>query len=265
MLKPEAAAGGIITTGKKSVRRRNESVSRSRRDGRVAYLCGDKNKIMKKLTLLFLSIIPLILLAAAAGKRSTRARQLPAPQAPVTSPASAPFQIEGNIFRLPAGVSLAAGSMKGHNARACSCDADHEVQRYGDGCLVRLRFRLRNHTAAAVKVTLPAGLVFHNRYDRSCDALLARDVELSIPAGTTAGFHLDLFGLYQSIPKAGPEGPYRFGPVSGNYDLQALLMTLENKSLADVHSLAVAQEAIWEVTNGHIPSAGLAGKMAQLP
>lgn len=251
--------------GKESVYRRNGSVSRSKQDVSVVYLCGDKNKIMKKLTLLFLSIIPLILLATAAGKRSSRAKQHPATQVPVTSPASAPFHVEGEIFRLPAGVSLVTGSMKGHNAQACSCDGDHQVQRYGHGCLVRLRFRLRNHSAAAIRITLPAGLVFHNRYDRSSDALLARPVELTIPAGATAGFHLDLFGLYQSIPKAGPEGPYRFGPVSGNYDLQALLMTLENKSLADVHSLAVAQEAIWEVTNGHIPSAGLAGKMAQLP
>lgn len=220
---------------------------------------------MKKLTLLFLSIIPLILLATAAGKRSDRAKQHPAPQAPATRTAQKPFRIEGETFRLPAGITLAAGSMKGHNAQACSCDAAPQVQRLGDGCLVRLRFRLRNHTAAAIRVTLPAGLVFQNRYDHSNDALLARPVELNIPAGATAGFHLDLFGLYQSIPKAGPEGLYRFGPVSGNYDLQALLMTLEGKSLADVHSLAVAQEAIWEVTNGHIPSAGLAGKVAQLP
>ncbi|WP_341835895.1 hypothetical protein WJU16_24025 [Chitinophaga pollutisoli] len=220
---------------------------------------------MKKLTLLFLSIIPFILLATAAGKRSARAKQHPAPQAPATGTAPKPFHIEGETFRLPAGITLTAGSMKGHNAQACSCDAAPQAQRLGDGCLVRLRFRLRNHTAAAVRVTLPAGLVFQNRYDHSNDALLARPVELNIPASATAGFHLDLFGLYQSIPKAGPEGPYRFGPVSGNYDLQALLMTLEGKSLADVHSLAVAQEAIWEVTNGHIPSAGLAGKVAQLP
>lgn len=231
------------------------------------YLCGDKNNIMKKLTLLFLTIIPLILLATAAGKRSGRPKQLPAPQAAVkeTITATRPFHIEGSVFRLPAGITLVERSMKGHDALDCSCETAHQVQRYGDGCLVRLRFSLRNHTAADVKVTLPAGLVFLNKYNRSNDALLARPVVLTVPAGAVAAYHLDLFGLNESIPTPGPEGPYRFGPVSGNYDLQALLMTLESKSLADVHSLAVAQDAIWEVTNGHILHAALAGKIARLP
>lgn len=234
------------------------------REGRVVYLCGDKNKIMKKLTLLFLSIVPLILLATAAGKRSGRLKQPPAPQASVTRPAPAPFEITGQTYRLPAGITLVENSMKGHNAQECSCEQSHQ-ERYGDGCLVRLRFRLRNHTAAPVKVTLPAGLVFRHRNERANDALLARPVELTVPAGTAVLYHLDMFGLNKAISKPGPEGAYRFGPVSGNYDLMALLMTLEDKSLADVHSLAIAQESIWEVTNGHILSAALAGKIAQLP
>ncbi|MGE7776243.1 hypothetical protein ACQKLP_16050 [Chitinophaga sp. NPDC101104] len=220
---------------------------------------------MKKLTLLFLTIVPLILLATAAGKRSGRTKQPPAPQAPIAQPASRPLHIEGQAFRLPAGVSLEQGSMKGHNTLECSCESARSVQRYGDGCIVRLRFRLRNHTAAPVKVVLPAGLVFRHRADRANDALLARPVTLVLPAGAAPWLHLDLFGLNESIVQPGPVGPYRFGPVAANYDLQALLMTLEDKSLADVHSLAIAQQAIWEVTSGHTLEASLAKKIAALP
>lgn len=221
------------------------------------YLCGDKNDNMKKLTLLFLTIVPLILLATAAGKRSSRLQPPPAPKNTETKPASRPIAISGNTFRLPAGVSLTEGGIKGHHAPG--------VQRYGHGCMVYLRLGLRNHTTAPMQVTLPAGLVIRSQTDRANDALVARAITLTVPAGAVRYYHLDLFALHASIRQPGPAGAYRFGPVADNYDLSALLQTLEAKSLEDVHSLAVAQDAIWEVTNGHILSVALAGKLARLP
>jgi hypothetical protein len=224
---------------------------------------------MNKLTQLFTGLVCVTLLLAACSKRIEKAS--PAPEETITLPntkaglgASAEIPV-GADYRLPKGVSVVRNEIKGYDYRSCECQASQEHCAIGAGELVRLCLRLRNHTAAPATVMLPAGLVFISENKATQNGLLARSETLTIPAGATVAYNLSLFCLNADRKVTVSGDRYRIGPVTRDADLVTVMLTLGEKALADEHSKAVAQEAIWEVTKGNVLTAAQHSRIAQLP
>lgn len=224
---------------------------------------------MNKLTPLFTGLICITMLFTACSKRIEKASPAPEEIAALqytkaVSGASADIAV-GADYRLPKGVSVWRNEIKGYDYRSCECRADQAHCAIGAGELVRLCLRLRNHTAAPITVTLPAGLIFISENKATQNGLLVRSEILTIPANATVAYNLALFCLNADRKVTVSGDRYRIGPVTQDAALVAVMLALGEKALADEHSKAVAQEAIWEAVKGNALTTAQHSRIAQLP
>lgn len=172
---------------------------------------------------------------------------------------------EGPAFKLPKGIVLDRSEIPGYDFGACKCKADNRNCELGAGGLVRLCLALRNQTQEPVTVTLPAGLIFVSLDERTQNGILISNEALVVPAGGTLSFNLALFCLNENRAVTKAKDKYKLGPVSEDGDMRALMVLLQQKDLKNEHNHAVAQEAIWNVTQGLALTAAQHREIASIP
>lgn len=171
----------------------------------------------------------------------------------------------GPAFKLQQGIVLDKKEIPGYDFGACKCKADNRSCELGAGGLVRLCLALRNKTQEPVTVTLPAGLIFVSLDEGTQNGILIKEEAIVVPAGSTASFNLALFCLNADRAVTKAKDKYKFGPVSEDQDIKLLMELLQDKDLKDEHAVAVAQEAIWDVTKGFVLTAAQHRNITSIP
>lgn len=224
---------------------------------------------MKKLIQLFVWLACSLTVFIACGKYSEKARLTPnAPVLNLDTKKGMGTSVElpaGPAFKLPHGVVLDRSEIPGYDFGGCKCRPDNRSCELGAGGLVRLCLALRNQTPQPITLTLPAGLIFVSLDEKTQNGILIRNEEVVVPANGTYSFNLALFCLNADRAVTKAKDKYKLGPVSEDADMKTLMELLAHKDLKDEHNLALAQEAIWDVTKGLALTAAQHWKIARIP
>ncbi|SDE21948.1 hypothetical protein SAMN04487894_12716 [Niabella drilacis] len=147
--------------------------------------------------------------------------------------------IPGTAFSLPQGIQL-QGSITGENMSPVCKTA-------GFGTLVDVYLVLKNTTAAAIRVTFPAGLTLLSASTEDQNGIVAQNYEISIAAGIACTVKLGAYCINSSRHPAGSTSRYTWGPVCNAPAIVYLLNLLKDKDLDKDNDDGV-QPSVWMVS-----------------
>ena len=177
--------------------------------------------------------------------------------APYATPAGTPFA-------LPAGVTLQNDEITGDFAADCK-EESSPIEYGGDLIIACMGFT--NTTAAAITLKLPAGLFFLVKAPEGQHGLMLQDHELTLPAGQTSFFKINLFCANKHCVYGRRTDRYRFGNVTSDPKLRELVDLAKKVSLqfGDTDEADAFGQAIWDITDGDGVTAEHRALIAKLP
>lgn len=152
--------------------------------------------------------------------------------------APAPFDVRGTI-------------------RGCAGDpgcADPSTMLGSGQLLVAIAVTIGNNGNQPIAVTIPAGFVFVADSAAFQDGLLLDPITVQVPAASTVQLALSLYCLEGTREAANTSATYRANAVTTNPGLLAIVNLPRPRAIGNFSVTSyVAQEAIWEVTDGRGP------------
>ena len=164
--------------------------------------------------------------------------------------AMAGWSFEGLVMCLPGG-STAPVDIRGE-IRGCTTPDCRPPSSFGSGMdLVDVVVEFGNAGGAPITVSIPSGFVFVSSSGTFQDGLLLDSVNVTVPASGSVRVLLSLYCLQQDRAAATADAVYRWGELTTNPGILAILGVPRPHGVADgsVSAMAV-QFSLWEVTNG---------------
>lgn len=161
--------------------------------------------------------------------------------APFANPAGTPFV-------LPAGVTL-KGEITGDFEPDCKVESD--PIEYGSDLIIAC-MGFVNASTSEIKLKLPAGLFFIVKAADGQNGLMLQDHELTLPAGTTTFFKINLFCANKHCVYGRKTDRYTFGNVTSDAKLLELVGLAKKVKLEFGHTNEAYAfgQAIWDITDG---------------
>lgn len=126
-----------------------------------------------------------------------------------------------------------------------------------------LELVVRNNTSARVAVTMPSGLVFSPFVADYQHMMLLQEFRFSLPVGDTTVL-LPTYCANEDRDEPDDESYYEVALQVWELELNELFDIVEPKLLED-DAMVLAQDALWEITEGGILSDSTRAKLAALP
>lgn len=169
---------------------------------------------------------------------------------PAALQAMAGWTFEGLVMCLPAATS-APVDIRGE-IRGCTSPDCQPATQVGSGVeLVDIVVEFGNASAVPATVTIPAGFVFISNSGTHQDGLLFDSVSITVPASGSVRVLFRLYCLQQDRSVASADATYRWGAVTTNPGLLAILALPRSRPVADGSLASTAvQLSLWEVTDG---------------
>lgn len=149
-------------------------------------------------------------------------------------------EIPGTPFTLPQGIEL-QGSITG-NAMSPICKT------VGFGSLVDVYLILKNTTATAINVMLPAGLTLKAASTDDQSGIVTQTYEISIAAGFACVVKLNAYCINSSRHPSSSSSLYTWGPVCNAPAIVYLLKLLRDKDLSKDENDEV-QPSVWLISD----------------
>jgi hypothetical protein len=177
--------------------------------------------------------------------------------APYATPAGTPFA-------LPAGVTLKNDEITGDFEPDCKAESD--PIEYGSDLIIAC-MGFTNTTTAAITLKLPAGLFFLVKAPEGQNGLMLQDHELTLPAGQTSFFKINLFCANKHCVYGRRTDRYTFGNVTNDPKLRELVDLAKKVRLEFGHTdeAYAFGQAIWDITDGDGVTAEHRALIAGLP
>ena len=197
------------------------------------------------------SVVTRLALAAAllaAGCSSTSSP--PSGTADCKTGKNAPYATPaGTTFALPPGVTLQNDEITGDFEPDCKAESD-PIEYGGDQIIACMGFT--NTTTGEITVKLPAGLFFIVKAQDGQNGLMLQDHDLTVPAGKTSFFKINLFCANKHCAFGRKTDRYRFGNVTNDAKLLELVGLARKVRLEYGHTdeAYAFGQAIWDITDG---------------
>ncbi|WP_256006752.1 hypothetical protein [Pedobacter deserti] len=160
---------------------------------------------------------------------------------------------EGETFILPEGLEWADAQISAvdpFDKDACPCNilSRPNCGTYADG-LVNLCIQLKNTTSRPIRVTFPAGLIFIAFDTKVQNGMVIQLETFEVPAHEVGSFKLELHCANSSRHRSYKEDMFTPGPITTVPQVRELLDFIKNKDLTKDAGSAVAQTALWDITD----------------
>ena len=170
----------------------------------------------------------------------------------------------GTAFALPAGVRLKNDEITGDFEPDCKAESD--PIEYGSDLIIAC-MGFTNTTTAPITLKLPAGLFFLVKAPDGQNGLMLQDHELTLPAGQTSFFKINLFCANKHCVYGRRTDRYSFGNVTNDPKLLELVDLAKKVRLEFGHTNEAYAfgQAIWDITDGDGVTAEHRALIAGLP